>query len=121
MKRKGFLLIWAVTALTAGGILISGMAFSLHRALDWEARREAELEEALIAQDVMERAKYFLRFGKGAMPHSGAVTRNGRTYDIEVRQEKELLQEVPMVRVRCLVKGKESGGFVLETLLEDGL
>lgn len=74
MKRKGFLLIWAVTALTAGGILISGMAFSLHQALDLEARREAELDEALIAQDVMERAKYFLRFGKGAMPHSGTVT-----------------------------------------------
>lgn len=49
MKRKGFLLIWAVTALTAGGILISGMAFSLYWALDLEARREAELEEALIA------------------------------------------------------------------------
>ena len=39
----------------------------------------------------------------------------------EAAREKELLQEVPMVRVRCLVKGKESGGFVLETLVEDGL
>lgn len=119
MKRKGFLLLWAVTALAAGGILISGMAFTLHTALDLEGKGEAELDEALIAQDVMERAKYFLRFGKGAMPSSGPVTRNGKVYDVNIRRQKELLQEVPMVRVRCQVKGQGSDGFALETLVED--
>lgn len=119
MKRKGFLLLWAVTALTAGGILISGMAFILHTALDFEGKGEAELDEALIAQDVMERAKYFLRFGKGTMPSSGQVTRNGKVYDVNIRRQKELLQEVPMVRVRCQVKGRGSDGFALETLVED--
>ena len=53
------------------------------------------------------------------MPSSGQVTRNGKTYDVNIRRQKELLQEVPMVRVRCQVKGRGSDGFALETLLED--
>ena len=119
MKRKGFLLFWALCGLSAAGVLIAGMAFSLHTALEWEGKREMALDEALLAQDRMEQAKYYLRFGKGTMPSSERVTRNGRVYQVDIRRQAEEIQGVPMVRIRCRAAGRGSEGFVLETLVED--
>ena len=111
MKRKGFLLFWALCGLSAAGVLIAGMAFSLHTALEWEGKREMALDEALLAQDRMEQAKYYLRFGKGAMPSSERVTRNGRVYQVDIRRQAEEIQGVPMVRVRCRAAGRGSEAF----------
>lgn len=119
MKRKGFLLLWALCALAAAGILLSGMMLLLHTALDWEKKRETAFEETLLAQDVMERAKYYIRFGKGTMPVSGEVMRNGKPYELEIRRQAEMVQDVPMIRLRCRVKGQGSEGFFLETLVEE--
>lgn len=118
MKRKGFLLLWAVSAIAAAGILLSGTALLMHTALDWEGKRETALEETLLAQDMMERAKYFIRFGRGTMPSSGEVMRNGKPYEVEIRRQEEIIQDIHMIRLRCRVKGQGSEGFLLETLVE---
>lgn len=123
MKRKGFVMVWTLCALSAIGILLSALTFVLHQALAWEAARERELDEVFIAQEAMEQAKYFLRFHKGAWP-GDREERNGRTYDISVKPSDYTVSDgtdsISMKEITCRVTCGDDEGVTLVTWVEEG-
>ena len=123
MKRKGFVMVWTLCALSAIGILLSALTFVLHQTLSWEAARERELDEVFIAQEAMEQAKYFLRFHKGAWL-GDREERNGRTYDISVKPSDYTVSDgtdsISMKEITCRVTCGNDEGVTLVTWVEEG-
>lgn len=64
---------------------------------------EIHVDEMFLAQDVMEREKYNARFSptEEALPQQ--VSRNGRTYTIEVQQVPREIEGVVMMEMTCRV------------------
>ena len=123
MKRKGFVMVWTLCALSAMGILLSALFLALHQALAWEAARQRELDEVFIAQAAIEKAKYYTRFHKGEWPRN-REERNGRTYDISVIQAdtpvSDGTEEISMKEITCSVTCGDDEGVTLVTWVEEG-
>ncbi|WP_416177245.1 type II secretion system protein [Dialister sp.] len=123
MKRKGFVMVWTLCALSATGILLSALFLVLHQALSWEAAWQRELDEVFIAQTAMEQAKYCIRFHKGTWP-GVREERNGRTYDISVKSAdipvSDGTGEISMKEITCSVTCGGDDGVTLVTWVEEG-
>lgn len=118
MRRKGFVMIYALSAILITGLLAAGTASAIRYALSLERERERGLDEVLIAQDVMEREKYNHRFG-GEPSLSSETVRNGKTYKITIHRRPRMVEGVPMIEISCEVQGKGSEGTRLVTLMEE--
>lgn len=118
MKRKGFVMIYALASIAVCGLLSAAAAFTVSQSFTREKERDRSLDETLIAQDVMEREKYNHRFG--GEPSFGSETeRNGKRYEISVTRRPRMVEGIPMVEISCLVHGEGSEGIRLSTLLEE--
>ncbi len=111
-RRKGFLMIWAIVAITIAFMLGTAAFGLLQAVLRLQQRMEIHLDEVLIAQDDMEQAKYNLRFLENEISFPEEVIRNGRTYRVHVGYRPQEIEEVLMVEITCHVE--HSSGVSLE-------
>lgn len=117
-RRRGFVLLWAVFAMAAAVLVGSGLFFCLFSLMEHEKDTEIVNEEALLAQDAMEREKYNVRFGGHEPRLSGRVTRNGRTYEVDWEWEARDIEGVPMQELTCHVTHESGRTFSVTTLVE---
>ena len=117
-NEKGFLMVWAAAASAVVLMLSAAAFFALSSAMRRDLAMEIAADETLIAQDILEGAKYGRRFSE---PFSvpAEVVRNGRTYEIHFSENEKLLSGVTMTELTCEVTcGEES--FALSTMVEIG-
>lgn len=118
MKRSGFVMIYALSAIAVTGLLVTLTAFTTNRSFQLVRGREEGLDEILIAQDVMEREKYNHRFG-GGLSLSSEIERNGKRYEIDITRRSRMVEGITMVEISCLVQGEGSEGTRFTTLMEE--
>ncbi len=121
MRRKGFVMIYALSAILITSLLAAGAASAIRYALSLERERERGLDEVLIAQDVMEREKYNRRFSASEPSLGNEIERNGRRYEVEVNRRLRVVEGIPMVEISCTVKSAGEEGIRLATLMEGEL
>lgn len=111
-KRKGFIMLWAIAAMAMAFLLGTAACFSLSTAMSREADMEIHLDETLLAQDCMERAKYNARFSVDEIPLQGTISRNGRTYEVHWQQVAREIEGIAMIETTCRVE--HSSGRTIE-------
>ena len=119
-KRSGFVLLWAVSAVSVVLLLGSTAFFALRTAVRYETDTEIATDEVFLAQQVLETVKYNHRFHEAVDFPSGTVVRNGREYQVEIREEGMVLESVTMKKIICTVQEKRGRRFEASLLLGGG-
>ncbi len=115
--QRGFIMVWAAGATAVVLMLAAAAFFALSAAMRREIAMEISIDETLIAQEVLEKAKYNARFGE-ALPLPTETVRNGRSYEIHVSQTAKSPSGIPMTEITCRVTHEGGDTFEMATLVE---
>ncbi len=116
-SQRGFVMVWAAAASAVVLMLSAAAFFALSSAMRRSFAMEIAADETLIAQDVLERAKYGERFGESFSVPS-EVERNGRSYEIHFSQNGKMVNGISMTELTCEVMYGSGESFSLSTMVE---
>lgn len=116
-NEKGFVMVWAAAASAVVLMLSAAAFFALSSALRRDLAMEIAADETLIAQEILEGAKYGRRFSE-SYSAPAEVERNGRTYEIHFSENEKEVSGVAMVELTCEVTHGEEH-FALSTMVEN--
>ena len=116
-NQKGFIMVWAAAASAIVLMLSAAAFFVLSSAMKRSLAMEIATDETLIAQEVLEKAKYGKRFAEGvSIP--GEAVRNGRTYEVHLKENDSSVNGVSMTELTCEVSFSGGETFSMATMVE---
>ena len=117
-KRKGFLFFWLLLGLPLVSLTGAALFFIFLQVLQYEKERQIMRDEIFIAQEVLQKVKYNVRFGKREEIPLGETERNGRIYKVELERENIRIEGIFMTETVCRVS-LGSRRYEAGTLLEN--
>jgi len=110
-RRKGVFLLWTVIVVAVVSLLVPSVFFGIRETFHRERIGEVVADEMFLVQEVLEIQKYNRVFHESVPYPTGEVMRNGRVYQVSLKERRIDVDGVPLTELVCTVSANEKFSF----------
>ena len=110
-RRKGVFLLWTVIVVAVVLLLVPSVFFGIRETFHRERIGEVVADEMFLVQEVLEIQKYNRVFHESVPYPTGEVMRNGRVYQVSLKEIRIDVDGVPLTELVCTVSANGKFSF----------
>lgn len=110
-RRKGVFLLWSVIVVAVVLLLVPSVFFGIRETFHRERIGEVVADEMFLVQEVLEIQKYNRVFHESVPYPTGEVMRNGRVYQVSIKERRIDVDGVPLTELVCTVSANGKFSF----------
>lgn len=110
-RRKGVFLLWTVIVVAVVLLLVPSVFLGIRETFHREHIGEVAADEMFLVQEVLEIQKYNRVFHESVPYPTGEVMRNGRVYQVSLKEIRIDVDGVPLTELVCTVSANGKFSF----------
>ena len=110
-RRRGVFLLWTVIVVAVVLLLVPSVFLGIRETFYRERIGEVVADEMFLIQEVLEIQKYNRVFHESVPYPTGEVMRNGRVYQVSLKEIRIDVDGVPLTELVCIVSANGKFSF----------